>query len=245
MATRPHPSFNVRLDDPTDTLIIGTAEYGLAGLTAADYLTTELELKEAGHITVDGLPAITPFENGTPRRHTRLFSRSDIDLTVLVGELPVPPFAAAPFADAIASHSEEYGTKEIVILSGVPFPHGPDDHRPFYVATEEYQANRLSDVEDLSPMAGGFLEGFNAELMDRALDGSIPTCVLTTPVHALAPDIEAALRILEVTDRIYGLDLDTEPLETFAENLSQQYEKLAARLETEREEHVADDRMYM
>lgn len=245
MVTRPHPSFDVRLDDPTDTLIIGTAEYGLAGLTAADYLTTELELKEAGHIAVDGLPAITPFENGTPRRHTRLFSRSDIDLTVLVGELPVPPFAAAPFADAIASHGEEYGTKEIVILSGVPFPHGPDDHRPFYVATEEYQANRLSDVEDISPMVGGFLEGFNAELMDRALDESIPVCVLTTPVHALAPDIEAALRILEVTDRIYDLNLDTEPLETFAENLSQQYEKLAARLETEREEHIADDRMYM
>lgn len=245
MDSQQPPSFDVRLDDPTETLLIGTAEYGLAGLTAADYLTTHLDLEEAGHIRVDGLPAITPFENGNPRRHTRLFSRSDIDLTVLVGELPVPPFAAASFADAIADHAAEYGTKEIVILSGVPFPHGPDDHRPFYVATEEYQEARLNGLEEVSPMAGGFLEGINAELMDRALDGSIPVCVLTTPVHALTPDIEAALRLLEVTDKIYELDLDTEPLEAFAEDLSQQYEKLAARLETERKEHTADDRMYM
>ena len=110
MDSQQPPSFDVRLDNPTETLVIGTAEYGLAGLTAADYLTTALELQEAGHITVDGLPAITPFENGTPRRHTRLFSRSDTDMTVLVGELPIPPFAAASFADAIASHGEEYGT---------------------------------------------------------------------------------------------------------------------------------------
>jgi len=103
MDSQQPPSFDVRLDDPTETLVIGTAEYGLAGLTATDYLTKQLELEEAGHIRVDGLPAITPFDNGTPRRHTRLFSRSDLDLTVLVGELPIPPFAAASFADAIAT----------------------------------------------------------------------------------------------------------------------------------------------
>lgn len=245
MDPRHPPSFDVRLDDPTETLVIGTAEYGLAGLTAADYLTTQLELEEAGHISVDGLPAITPFDNGTPRRHTRLFSRSDLEVTVLVGELPIPPFAAASFADAIADHAAEYGTEEIVILSGVPFPHGPDEHRPFYIATDPYRESRLEGIDTVSPMVGGFLEGINAELMDRALDGSIPVCVLTTPVHAMAPDIEAALRLLEVTDQIYGFDLDTEPLETFAENLTEQYETLAARLETEREEHAADDRMYM
>lgn len=238
------PSFDVKLEGSAGTLIVGLAEYGLAGLTAADFLTTELELVQTGHISVDGIPAITPFENGTPRRHTRLFSKPDVDYTVLVGELAVPPFAAKPFVDGIAAQAEDSSLKEVVILSGVPIAHGPDDHRPFYIATEKYQNARLTDTE-LTPMTGGFLEGVNAELMERALEASLSTCVLTTPVHAQLPDIEAALRLLEALDRIYGLELDTEPLKTFAEDLSKQYEELAARIEASQKEHIADDRMYM
>ncbi len=245
MSSTSDTSFEVQLETPTGTLLAGLAEYGLAGLTAAEYLTTELELERIGHITVEGFPAITPFENGTPRRHTRLFSKPGVDFTVLVGELAVPPAAAKPFADGITAQSNEAGLEEIVVLSGVPIAHGPDDHRPFYIATQRYQDSHFVDGTDLTPMTGGFLEGVNAELMERALEASLPTCVLTTPVHARIPDIEAALRLLEAVDRIYGIDLDTEPLETFAADLSKQYEELAARIEANQEEHLADDRMYM
>ncbi len=239
-------SFDVRLEGTAGTLLAGFAEHGLAGLTAAEYLTTQLELERVGHIAVEGLPAITPFENGTPRRHTRLFSKPGLDLTVLVGELPVPPFAADSLADGITNHTEEHGIEEVVVLSGVPLAHGPDDHRPFYIATEAYQERHFKTGEtEITPMTGGFLEGVNAELMERSLERSLPSCVLTTPVHARAPDIEAALRLLEAVDRVYGLDLDTGPLETFAQDLSKQYEELSQQIEANRKQHIADDRMYM
>jgi uncharacterized protein len=73
--TRKRPQFDVRLDDPSGTLVAGFTEYGLAGLTAVTYLTDQLDLEETGHVSVAELPAITPFENGTPRHHTRLFSK--------------------------------------------------------------------------------------------------------------------------------------------------------------------------
>lgn len=238
-------SFDVRLKEPAGTLFMGLAEYGLAGLTAAEYLTTQLELERIGHVTVEGLPAITPFENGTPRRHTRLFSKPELEFTVLVGELALPPLAAKPFVDSIAAQSAEAGLEEVLVLSGVPFAHGPDDHRAFYIATERYQERRLGDGTDVTPMTGGFLEGVNAELMERALEASLPTCVLTTPVHARMPDIEASLRLLEAVDQIYDIDLDTAPLETFAEDLTKQYEELAARMEARQKDQSADDRMYM
>lgn len=69
-----NPTFDLRLDEATDTIVAGFAEFGLAGLTAADYLTTQLELSAVGQIAVDRLPAVTPFEAGTPR-HTRGCSR--------------------------------------------------------------------------------------------------------------------------------------------------------------------------
>ncbi|MGM0606138.1 MAG: PAC2 family protein, partial [Halobacteriota archaeon] len=59
-------------------------------MTTVDYLVEDLDLEETGYISAAGMPTITPFEQGRPRHPTRLFSRSDLDLTVLVGELFVP-----------------------------------------------------------------------------------------------------------------------------------------------------------
>lgn len=242
---RDRPKFDIRLDDPTKTLVAGFAEYGLAGLTAADYLTKELELEQTGHIAVDQLPAITPFEDGTPRHHTRLFSKPELDITVLVGELFVPPYAAEPFGNAILEYADDRSLEEMVVLSGVPLAHGPDDHRAFYIASEDFQSDRLSDDHGVSPMPGGFLDGVNGALMQRAVDSALQTCVLTTPVHAQVPDVEAALRLLEALDAVYDLGIDTGPLEEFAAAVSKQYEELAARLETASEERRPEDRMYM
>lgn len=245
MGSESDPSVEVGSGDASGTLVVGLAEYGLAGLTAAEYLTTRLGLEAIGHVAVEGIPAITPFENGTPRRHTRLFSSPEVDVTVLVGELAVPPDATEAFADRIAADADARDIDETVVLSGVPLAHGPDDHRPFYVATEAYQERHFEETTDVSPMTGGFLEGVNAELVQRALGDSAPCCVLTTPVHARTPDVEASLRLLEAVDDIYGFDIDTEPLEAFARDLSKQYEELADRIEADRTERLGDDRMYM
>mgnify|MGYP006282742027 FL=1 len=239
------PSFDIQHEAPTTTLVAGFAEFGLAGLTAANYITETLELERTGHISVEQLPAVTPFEDGTPRHHTRLFSRADLDITVVVGELFVPPYAAEPFGNALLEYTDEHGVEEVVVLSGVPIQHGPDDHRPFYIASDDYQSARLDVDHDITAIPFGFLERINGELMERAVDSTLKTCVLTTPVHPQAPDIDAALRLVGALDSIYHLDIDTGPLEEFAETLSKQYEELAARLEAQREEMLPEDRMYM
>jgi uncharacterized protein len=239
------PAFDIDHDDPSDTLVAGFTEFGLAGLTAANYLTEQLDLEEVGHVAADQLPAITPFENGTPRHHTRLYSKPDLELTVLVGELFVPPVGAEPFGEAVLEWTETHGVEEVVVLSGVPIAHGPDDHRAFYVASEDYQADRLDGDHGIAPMPGGFLDGVNGELMQQSIDTPLGTCVLTTPVHPQAPDVEASLRLLEAFDAVYDLDLDTDPLKEFAATVAKQYEELAARLEAQQQDAVHDDRMYM
>lgn len=239
------PAFDISLEDPSDTLVAGFTQFGLAGLTAANYLTEQLGLEEVGHVSVEQLPAVTPFEDGTPRHHTRLFSKPDLDITVLVGELFVPPGAAGPFGQAILEYTESEGVEEVVVLSGVPMAHGPDEHRAFYVASEDFQEARLQGDHGVPPMGGGFLEGVNGELVQQSIDSTLKTCVLTTPVHPQAPDVEASLRLLEAFDAVYELDLDADPLKEFAATVEQQYEELAARLEAQREASAHDDRMYM
>lgn len=239
------PSFRITHETtPSERLVAGFSAYGLAGLTAVDFLVDQLELSETGYISTEALPSITPFENGTPRHHTRLFSRPDLDLTLLVNELFVPLWAADPFAKAILDWTDTNTVEEITILSGVPLPHGPAEHRVFYVATEDYQRERLTGT-DIPAMGTGFLDGVSASLAGRGIDTDLRVGVFVTPVHPRVPDVEAALRLLVAAEDLYSLDIDTTELEQFAAEIEQYYRDLEDRLQTVTQSDTFEDRMYM
>jgi len=238
------PDFTITHEtEPSETLLAGFSSFGLAGLTAADYIVDYLELEERGHLSAEGLPTVTPFENGRPRHHTRLFSRDDLDVTVLVGELFVPVGAGRTFADAVLDWTESNGVREIAILSGVPIPHGPEEHRTFYVATDDYREKRLAEGS-VPAMGRGFLDGTNAALIERGIDSPLGVCTFVTPVHAQVPDVQASIRLVETVEEIYELDIDAGPLEAFAAEVEQYYAELAERMQ-ERDDELPEDRMYM
>lgn len=239
------PSFEItHAARPADQLIAGFSSFGLAGLTAVDFLVDQLGLEETGYISTEQLPAITPFENGTPRHHTRLFSAPTVDFTVLVNELFVPLWATDPFAEAILEWTEADGVEEVTVLSGVPIPHGPEEHRVFYVATQDYQDTLLAET-DTPAMGTGFLDGVNASLIGRGMDSALRVGVFLTPVHPTVPDVEAALRLIETLADLYTLDIDTTALEQFADNVEQYYRDLESRLESIPPAETPEDRMYM
>jgi uncharacterized protein len=239
------PSFRITHEETTsDRLIAGFSSFGLAGLTAANFLTEQLELEETGHVAIDDLPSITPFENGTPRHHTRLFSRPDAGYTVLGNELFVPQWATDSFADAILGWTESNTVEEITVLSGVPVPHGPEEHRVFYIATEDYPKGRLEESE-IPPMGNGFLDGVNAGLVGRGMDSDLRVGVLVTPVHPQVPDVEAAIRLVEAIKRLYELDIETTELETFADQIQQYYQSLEERVEAASQDERPENRMFM
>ncbi len=238
------PDFSVtHADEPSSLLVAGFSAFGLAGLTAVDFLVDHLDLEQQGHVTAEGLPVITPFTDGRPRHPVRIYSRDDIDVTVLVAELFVPSSVGGPFADVVLEWTEGGGVKEVVVLAGVPVPHGPDAHRTFYVATDDYRERRLAGG-GVPPMGTGFLDGVNAALMVRGLDSPLGVCLYVTPVHAQAPDVDAAIRLVDTVEAVYDLGIDSSPLTSFAERVRQYYADLAARMD-DHEDDVPEDRMYM
>jgi uncharacterized protein len=246
MPERPpvQPSFDVTHETtPTDALVAGFTSYGLAGLTAVDYLIDNLDLTETGYIQIAGMPSITPFSKGRPRHPIRLYSADDVDVTVLVAEQFVPPALGQLLSTSILDWTEAAEVSEITVLSGVPIPHGPDAHQTFYVATEDYREARLADGS-VPPMEAGFLDGTSASLLERGIGSPLGVGVLITPVHAQAPDVEAAVRLVDTVNDTYGLGVDSEPLASFAAAIRNHYEGLAERMEEE-EPDVAYDRMYM
>ncbi|GAB7092872.1 hypothetical protein JCM30237_00240 [Halolamina litorea] len=272
--------FAVRHDEsPKETLLCGFASYGLSGLTAVDFLIDQLELVETGHVTTEAMPSITPFENGRPTHHTRLFSKPELEMTLLKNELFVPPVLSGPFGESILEWTERHGVQEIAIVDAVPMRHGPDDHRTYHVATDDYLARRLGGVPEppaagdesvplagagapsesteqtepvetpetpTTPMARGYLDGVTGALVEKGIDSSLAVGVFQTPVHQQLPDVEASIRLIEALNDIYGLGVDTEPLQEFADEIERYYTELAERYEaaTEREE-AFENRMYM
>ena len=250
--TPPHPAFRVTHETPpNDVVIAGFSAFGLAGLTAVDYLINKLELEETGYIRSEGLPSITPFAKGRPRHPIRLYAGDDVDITVLVAEQFVPPGLGELLATSVLDWTEAADVSEIAVLAGVPIPHGPEAHRTFYIATDDYREARLEnndgDGEEelpVPPMEAGFLDGTNASLLERGMESPLGVGMFITPVHAQAPDIDAAVRLVDTINETYDLGVDSEPLAEFAAEIRRHYEGLAERIE-EREPEGSYDRMYM
>ena len=231
-------------EDPKETLLCGFASYGLSGLTAVDFLIDQLELTETGHVSAEGMPSITPFEDGKPTHHTRLFSRPDLELTLLKNELFVPPVLSGPFGEEILSWTAHHGVREVVVVDAVPIQHGPDDHETYYVATDDYRERRLAEA-NIEPMARGYIDGVTGALVEQGIDSPLAVGVFRTPVHQQVPDVEAAIRLVETLNGVYSLGVDTEPLQEFADEITRYYEELTERYEAARREDSFEDRMYM
>jgi uncharacterized protein len=251
----PDPSFEARVEpdaSPGETLLVGLSHSGMAGVTAADYLVKHAGAEQIGHVSAEDFPAITPFRDGEPRHPTRLYRIDGTELSVLVGELFVPVWAAQPFADALVQWASSAGIEEIAVLHGVPFPHGPEEHTVFHVATPSYRTRRL-DATDIQPLGGGFLDGVVGEIVTRSLDDGVPPVgVYTTPTHPPGPDISAALLLLDAVQEVYGFSVDEEELRARSEELKQYYQELSRRMESlgDGEQSLAareypEDRMFM
>ncbi|ELZ28001.1 hypothetical protein C474_15909 [Halogeometricum pallidum JCM 14848] len=233
-------------------LVVGTAFPGMVGLSAVDYLVAHSASTQVGQVTARGLTDITPFTDGTPRYPMRLYDVPDFDMTVLVSELFLPVGVGEPFSDALVAFANEREIEEITVVYGVPFPHGPEEHAVFYVATEEYRARHL-DGTDIPPLGGGFFDGFLGELMVRGLGAEAPPVgALVTPAHPPGPDLDAALLVLDAVEKLYGVAIDEAELRQRAEELRRQYQELAERMQTlEDGEHplssrdYPEDRMFM
>ena len=251
----PNPTFEVEItgdDWQADHFLIGTSTIGLAGLTAVDHLVKSRQTQLIGHIATKQLPDITPFESGTPRLQLRIYADRTDPVVVLVSELFIPVWAADAFVTAVLSWVDQVGPERITILHGVPFPHGPEEHDVFVVASPNTLVTEFKQA-GIRPMEGGYLDGIAGELMAAQLMGSAPpTAALVTPTHPPGPDFEAAVRLLEALKGIYGVSVDKRELHERAEEMRQYYEELADRMARfERgDQPIAtqdfpDDRMYM
>ena len=247
------PAFDIEVTadgDLSETLIVGVADIGVAGLTAVDYLTTRPEASQIGHVRTRNVPDITPFSEGEPRRPMRLYDAPEASASVFLSEVLLPLGAAEAVAESLFGLVDRTGVEEVVVLFGAPFPHRETEHEVFHVSTAAFRERRLAET-DVKPLPNGFFDGVVGELVTRGLDdGAPPVGVLVTPAHPPGPDLDGALRLLDAYGSVFDTDIDRTELATRSEEMKTYYQGLADRMETLRESERSGqdypaDRMYM
>ncbi|WP_153952261.1 proteasome assembly chaperone family protein [Halosegnis longus] len=242
------PAFDVSTDtDPNDILLVGTADVGVAGLTAVDYVTTQADATQIGHLATRHLPDITPFTDGVPRRPIRLYNVGE-NVTVCVCELSLPPWVSELVSEELLAWASETGVETIAAVFGGAYPHAEEDHTVSYVGTEPFREEAMADLP-FEPLSAGYFDGLLGELLTAGLDEPEPAVgALVTPAHPPGPDIDAAVRLVEAAETAYGVGVETTELRNRSAAQRQYYEALAERmaaLRNEGSDRPYDDRMFM
>lgn len=251
MATEPAFEPVVTADtDIGETLVVGTADVAVAGLTAVDYLTAQDGVEQIGHVRTHGLPDITPFRGGEPRYPIRLYHHEEAEATVLLSEVMLPVWVADGFAEAIFEWLSGSSVERVLALFGSGFAHSETDHEAFYVGTGAFRED--AEAVGLKPLAGGFFDGVVGELVTRGMAVETPAVgVLVTPAHPPGPDLDGALRLLEGYERVANVSVDDTELRARSEEMKAYYQQLADRMQTLQDgdgmgsRDYPEDRMYM
>lgn len=252
------PSFDIAMDDeiePASRLLVGFADIGAVSLTALDYLVDQLETEQVGTLVTRNLPDITPISNGVPRHPVRVFTDTAADLTMLISEAFMPVVVADPLVDTLMEWANRSEIDEITAFYSAPFPHGEQEHVLFHAGTDEFRDRHFAGNgrSDIPPLPGGVLDGVIGEVLSRGLDQETPPVgVLVTPSHPPGPDFEAAERLVNGAELLYGVDVDERELRRRSQEVRRYYEELVQRLQALREggqpigsRDFPEDRMYM
>lgn len=249
------PEFEVVTGSETtlsETLLIGVTDFGVAGLTAVDYLTSEHDMDQVGHVQSRNVPDITPFTDGKPRRPIRLYDDPDENVSVLLSEVFLPVWSAEYVAHALFEWLPSTAVSELAIPFGAPLPHTEEEHLVTGVGTDDFPDRRFADA-DVEPLTGGFFDGIVGELVSRGMnDDAVPVGVFVTPAHYPGPDFDAAIRLLDGLEPAYDITIDLTELRERSLEMKRHYQEIADRLQSLQQDEVPlqsrdfpEDRMFM
>jgi uncharacterized protein len=222
----------LEFDDPV--LVEGLPGVGLVGKIATDHIVETLEMTDIGHVDCDGLPKIAVYgeDSRGVEPPVRLYGDPERDLLALQSDIPVSRDTASDFASAVTDWIESMNAFPLY-LSGLPL----EDHdagavpEVFGVATGD-GGEHLETHDIQLPTERGVIGGPTGALVNRAESADIDACGLVVESDPQFPDPAAARQlIVEGIEPIADISVPTDDLVDRAEDIREQKEKLAKRMQ--------------
>jgi len=226
----------VELNSPI--IFAGFVGAGLVGSLSISHIIQELKMEEIGLMRSKYLPPSTVFMKGRLRHPFRFYSNKEGTICAIICEITLRMEGLYSLVSAILDWAEKKGSKEIVILDGIPSEEHDDKA---YCAAKEDLVRMMAD-KDISMIPQGFITGIPGGILNECIIRKIQGITLLAKANKTLPDPAAASTLIEAVNRFYDMKIDTASLEKEKERIHSEFSELSQKYVKHREEFAG---MYM
>ncbi|HVL48501.1 MAG TPA: PAC2 family protein [Candidatus Thermoplasmatota archaeon] len=226
-----HPALGARIRGKP--VVAGFPGPGLAGGIALEELFQALDPTPVAALRWESLAPHALVASG--RASWPIVLADTGSVVLLKAETDVPGVLAHGFARGVLGALAEAGARELVVLEGLTVdlvspPEGESKPEAWYVASDGGLAGRFA-AADLKPLEDGVLGGVPGACLLWGPELGMPVGAIVGPTHPALPDPRAASALLAPLERLYGLPIDVAHLRERADELAEEFTRLARRLD--------------
>ena len=145
---------------------------------------------------------------------------SNDDLTIIISEIPIPPNAVSPLANALVKWLKAKNVEKTICLYGIPVPNRLKIESPeSFANSNNLDLEKLLKDKDIKPIDTGILAGMHAAIIWESVKQKQPIIALGVESFAQYPDPLASANIIKDLNKITGLNIDVKELIEKAEEL--------------------------
>ena len=221
---------NKKLRNPI--IFAGFVGAGLVGPVAINHIIEKLEMDEIGVMRSKYLPPSTVFMRGRLRHPFRFYANQEGTICAIICEITLRMEGLYSLVSTILDWAAEKGSKEIVILDGVPSSEHDDKA---YCAAEEDLVRTMAD-KNINMIPQGFITGIPGGILNECLVREIQGLTLLVKANKTSPDSEAASTLIEALNRFYEMNIDTIELQENKDKIHSEFSELSQKYVKHREE---------
>ena len=231
------PVADVDLDEPV--LVEGLPGVGLVGKIATDHVIEHLDMEHVATVDCEGIPRVAIYDEDVRdvQPPVRIYADESQDVLALQSDVPISRTAASDFAGCVTTWLQEHDALPLY-LSGLAVEDLDPETIPdvFGVATAD-ASGILDDHEVGHPPERGVIGGPTGALLNRAGARGLDAIGLVVQSDPKFPDPAAARQLIESgINPIADVDIGTNDLVDRADEIQEQKEKLAQRMQEAGEE---------
>jgi uncharacterized protein len=224
-------SKEVAAGNPT---IVALPDVGLVGVIAASFMISNSRSEVVGSIELEDQPPIAVIQEGRvldPIRIYEVRTEQGPSFNAVYSDIPVPPTAAWDISGAIMDFAGSVGSRELVVLGGLPEPNRINIERPrvFVVSSDPEFTSSVAQRAEAEVFEMGYVTGPNAALLKMGGERGIRVLLVLAQAHLNYPDPGASAEVIAFVNRLYGTSYNVQPLLEQAESIRLQLRDLMRR----------------
>jgi uncharacterized protein len=214
--------------------IVALPDVGLVGVIAASFMISSSRSVVVGSIELEDQPPIAVIHEGRvldPIRIYEVRNEQGPSFNAVYSDIPVPPMLAWQISEAIMDFAGSVGSKELLVLGGLPEPNriNIDKPRVFVVSSDPEYTASVAQRAEAEVFETGYVTGPNAALLKLGRERGIKVLLVLAQSHLNYPDPGASAEVIAFVNKVYGTSYNVQPLIEQAESIRLQLRDLMRR----------------